>query len=178
MASVACTVRWVVKVPFVVTATGVCAGIPFIVSADATSVRCDGGGVQHDQARGSGQPGPVDALPDVGLDVRRAQRHPGVGGHGGARGHARHHVERHARGGDGQRLRDDGVDGERVARDQAGDRAPVRRLGDELSGDVGGGADGRADLGAVGDQRQHRLGHLGVGDDERRGRRARRAPVR
>jgi hypothetical protein len=41
VASVACTVRWVVKVPLVVTATGVCAGIPFMVSAEATSVRCE-----------------------------------------------------------------------------------------------------------------------------------------
>ena len=166
----ACTVRWVVKVPFVVTATGVCAGDPVHRERRRHLGEVRGGGVQHDQAGGSGQTGPVDALPDVGLDVRRAQRHPGVGGHGRARGHARHHVERHARGGDGQRLGDDGVDGERVARDQAGDRAPVRHLGDELSGDLGGGPDGRAYLGAVGDQRQHRLGHLRVGDDERGGR--------
>ena len=88
--------------------------------------------------------------------------------------HARHHVERHACGGDGQRLGDDGVDGERVARDEAGDRAPVRDLGDELARDLGGGADGGADLGTVGDQRQHGLGYVGVGDDERGRRAARR----
>ena len=45
---------------------------------------------------------------------------------------------------------------------------PSAGFGDQLARDVARGADGRADLGTVGDQRQHGLGYVGVGDDERR----------
>ena len=124
--------------------------------------------MQHEQARGRGQPRPSRrpaarrprrAQSRAGRRRRRAPRCPR---------HARHHVERHARGGDGEGLGDDGVDGQRVARDQAGDRSPAVASATS-SRRRRPGADRGPDLGTVGDQRQHRLGYVGVGDDQRGG---------
>ena len=169
MASVASTVRCRVVVPAAVTATGVCAASPNSVSPLATSDRCEAVACSTSTPGRGGQPRPVDAGADVGLEVRRPDRHAGVGGHRGAGGHPGHDVERHPGGGHRDGLLDHRVDGQRVAADQPGDPAAVPGLGDQVLGDVGGLPDRRPHLGVRRRHGQDRLGHVRVGDDQRRG---------
>ena len=93
-----------------------------------------GRGVQHDRSGRRGQRGPVDAGADVGLDVRRARaprrRRPGPRCSPGRRARRRTACRtRRPR----QRLGDDGVVGQRVARDQPGDGAARLGLGEQVA---------------------------------------------
>ena len=123
--------------------------------------------MQHERPGYGGERRPVETRPHVRLDVCGAERDAGVGRHRGAGADARDDVERHACGGDGERLGHDGVGRQGVAADQPHHLPACGRLGDQACGDVGRLAHGGPDVGAVGHEGEHALGDVGVGDHQR-----------
>ena len=114
-------------VPSMITATGVVAALPRLISSALIGVQVGDGHQQHQRARAVGQRLPVDARARLGRvkvrgddgevlgDAAVGDRDPGIGGNRDRAGHARDDLERHTSADACQRLLAAPAEHERVA---------------------------------------------------------------